>query len=134
MNPQGTYVLFMRFRNASDIEVGALGTCHFEPGIYCYVGSAMGGLDQRVGRHLSHEKAMRWHIDRLTVAADEMEAYESYPDFVPECELGRMAESCGGVPAVDGFGCSDCHCRTHLFKINAGSAEALVDKAGLRHF
>lgn len=131
---KGTYVLFMFFKETVDTDVGALGRCHLEPGMYCYVGSAMGGLDQRVSRHLSSEKAMRWHIDRITVLADRMEAYESYPDPVGECELARLASVCGASCAIEGFGCSDCHCRTHLFKLDPDHMSDLIHVAGLHPF
>ena len=103
MSPQvrkGTYVLFLRFSSPFEGEVGSLGIVRLEPGEYCYIGSAMGGLDQRLRRHLSKEKRIRWHIDRLTLAADSMEAYESYPDPVPECTLARMAEDSGCTPVL----------------------------------
>ena len=134
MSPQvrkGTYVLFLRFSSPFEGEVGSLGTVRLEPGEYCYIGSAMGGLDQRLRRHLSKEKRIRWHIDRLTLAAESMEAYESYPDPVPECTLARMAEDSGCTPASDGFGCSDCSCRTHLFSVDPGSKSELIKRASI---
>lgn len=131
---RGTYILAITLGSDLETEVGALGTLFFPAGTYCYVGSAMGGLDQRVSRHLSRTKTVRWHIDRLTLAADSVEAYESYPDPVPECELASMAVGCGMGPAADGFGCSDCHCRTHLFSATEASIARLVSEAGLVSF
>lgn len=114
---KGTYVLFITLLDSRDIEVGALGIQRFGKGTYCYVGSAMNGLDQRISRHKSKDKTLRWHADYLTVAADGVEAAESYPDPIPECELAMRMEACGAIPFIDGFGCSDCKCRTHLFKV-----------------
>ncbi len=131
---RGTYILVLTLAADREIAVGALGPCRFPAGQYCYVGSAAGGLDQRIGRHLRAEKKLKWHIDYLTVCADRCEAYESYPDPVPECELARMAEACGGRPAVDGFGCSDCRCRTHLFMTDGKALARLVALARLRPF
>ncbi len=131
---KGTYVLVITLGTDTDIEVGALGKHHFHSGKYCYVGSAMGGLDQRVSRHISKEKKMRWHIDRLTIVADSVYAYESYPDFIPECELARMAVACGMTPAMRGFGCSDCSCGTHLFEAPEGSVERLATVSGMHPF
>lgn len=128
---RGTYVLALTFCSPADAEAGALGPVHLEPGTYCYVGSAMGGLDQRLSRHLSRTKTLRWHIDHLTVICDRAEAWESYPRFLPECELARLAEECGMVPAAEGFGCSDCRCRTHLFRAGEDSVQSLVSRAGL---
>ena len=94
----------------------------------------MGGLDQRVSRHLARCKGIRWHIDRLTTVCDGSEAWESYPDFIGECELARIAEECGGIPEMDGFGCSDCSWRTHLFRMDSGAADELVSRARLERF
>jgi Uri superfamily endonuclease len=131
---KGTYVLFMEFSEDKDIQVGSLGECHLECGTYCYVGSAMGGIEQRVGRHLASTKVVRWHIDRLTLISDHKEAYISYPDFIPECDLAKMAEGCGAAPVIKGFGCSDCHCYTHLFMINDEVKEKMITNARLVPF
>lgn len=134
MKRMGTYVLVITLGSDLTTEVGALGTLSFPAGVYLYTGSALGGLDQRVSRHIRHEKTVKWHIDRLTVAADSVIAYESYPDYVPECELASMARDCGMVPSVDGFGCSDCSCRTHLFRVTDGSLDLLISRARLEPF
>ena len=134
MKRMGTYVLIITLGSDLTTEVGALGTLSFPAGVYLYTGSALGGLDQRVSRHIRHEKTVKWHIDRLTVAADSVIAYESYPDYVPECELASMACDCGMVPSVDGFGCSDCSCRTHLFRVTDGSLDLLISRARLEPF
>ena len=134
MKRMGTYVLIITLGSDLTTEVGALGTLSFPAGVYLYTGSALGGLDQRVSRHIRHEKTVKWHIDRLTVAADSVIAYESYPDYVPECELASMAGDCGMVPSVDGFGCSDCSCRTHLFRVTDGSLDLLISRARLEPF
>ena len=134
MKRMGTYVLVITLGSDLTTEVGALGTLSFPAGVYLYTGSALGGLDQRVSRHIRHEKTVKWHIDRLTVAADSVIAYESYPDYVPECELASMAGDCGMVPSVDGFGCADCSCRTHLFRVTDGSLDLLISRARLEPF
>lgn len=131
---RGTYVLSITLGSDLDIEVGALGTLHFSEGLYCYAGSAMGGIDQRVSRHIRREKTVKWHVDHLTTRADSVEAWTSYPDFIPECELASMAVECGMVPSVRGFGCSDCRCPTHLFLADGDSLMSLVARAGLEPF
>ena len=131
MNRPGTYILEISLSAPADLEVGALGMIHFDPGTYVYVGSAMGGLDQRISRHCSRDKTLRWHIDYLTVAADQVIGHESFPDPIPECTLARMAEDIGMEPAVPGFGCSDCGCRTHLFKATREQVRDMVRDAGL---
>lgn len=131
---KGTYVLLLDLFSPKDIETGSLGILHFDAGRYCYVGSAMGGLDQRLSRHLRKEKKIRWHIDRLTVNADASEAWESYPEYIDECMLAHYAERCGMIPAHRGFGCSDCKCVTHLFLVPEGTDGLLIKECGLSRF
>lgn len=131
MRRKGTYILLIRLGSDAEVRVGALGTFHFPAGEYCYVGSAMGGLEQRLRRHLAREKTLKWHADYLTTIADGVEAMVSYPDPVPECMLARMAAECGMTPSVKGFGCSDCRCATHLFSCDADSVARLAAEAGL---
>lgn len=126
---KGTYALFITLDRELNITVGAKGPHTFQPGTYCYVGSARAGLDQRLKRHLAHDKVLKWHVDYLTTSCVGSEAWESYPDFIPECDLGRIAESCGGIPEMHGFGCSDCDCWTHLFKVDDGIKTNIIRKA-----
>ena len=134
MMRRGTYVLTITLGSDREIAVGALGTFLFEAGTYCYVGSAMGGLDQRLRRHLTRDKVHKWHVDYLVAEATDVRALESYPDPVPECELARMALECGMEPSAKGFGCSDCRCRTHLFRADPASIARLSAEAGLVSF
>ncbi len=131
---KGTYVLFVTFEQDININVGAKGHHLFKAGTYCYVGSAMAGIDQRLRRHLAHEKCLKWHIDYLTVKCDRSEAWESYPDFIPECDLGHLIEECGGIPEMEGFGCSDCGCRTHLFRVTSEVCEMVMSRAHLHRY
>ncbi len=128
MRRRGVYVLFLRFDDVVETEAGALGHISLPAGDYCYVGSAMGGLDQRVSRHLSSEKTIRWHIDYLTTVCNDMHAFELEGDNVTECDLADLMLKNGNLPAVNGFGCSDCDCQTHLFKVDRERTEkALID-------
>ncbi len=124
---KGTYVLFLRFRDDVETEVGSLGRIFLKAGDYCYVGSAMGGLDQRLSRHLKHQKNKRWHIDYLTSMCDDMHAYEHEGPSPSECELARLMVSLGSVPAAKGFGCSDCDCQTHLFRVDVKTVEKALE-------
>ena len=131
---KGTYVLFLRFSKDVETEVGSLGTVRLGAGDYCYVGSAMGGLDQRLSRHLSHDKRIRWHIDRLTIICDDMCAYEHEGTDLPECVLAEKIGSIGNTPVVKGFGCSDCDCQTHLFRVDGDRTIESLCKLGMRPF
>ena len=130
---KGTYLLFLVFRRPCSVTAGALGMLDIPPGEYCYVGSAMNGLDERLERHLSREKRIRWHIDHLTMSADEMYAFVSLPP-VPECALSETAERCGCRPVFKGFGCSDCRCGTHLFLTDEASKQRLLRETGVTSF
>jgi len=121
----GTYVLVLELPEGFQGPVGALGSKHLNPGLYAYVGSARGGLDQRLSRHLSKEKCMRWHIDRLTVVAQHKKAYEFQEGKMSECELAEWLITNDAVPSLKGFGCSDCACDTHLFSIDHRCCEKL---------
>lgn len=132
---KGTYVLLLTFDSDREAEVGALGTHLLHAGTYCYVGSAMGGLDQRVSRHLRRDKRVKWHIDHLTTVCDRLSAWESWPDHVPEGDLARMAAECGMIPAINRFGCSD-HPEdgTHLFRADGDSAALLISSCRMEPF
>lgn len=131
-NRKGTYVLFMVLPEDVELDVGSLGRICLEAGGYCYVGSAMNGLDQRVRRHLSHEKNIRWHIDYITSLAINMEAYSSEcPGAVPECKIAEAAALLGFQPTVRGFGSSDCRCYSHLLSVPDGGKMLLVASLGM---
>lgn len=117
----GTYTLVLERRGDDAIEVGALGERPFPAGWYAYTGSALGsGGFGRVDRHRAvaagENDTRHWHVDYLlgdpataidrvvTTAADAECAVASAVD-------GPAAE---GFGRVDGFGCSDCDCRSHL--------------------
>jgi len=121
---KGTYILIFGMPE-TQIEVGALGIVDVREGTYCYVGSAMNGLDQRIGRHLSKKKEPHWHIDHLTNICKEIKAYEAAVPEMTECELGKIVLDNGGSGVVKGFGCSDCKCLTHLFFLTENSKEKL---------
>ncbi len=130
---KGTYALFITLTEDTELGVGSLGNILFGAGEYCYAGSAMNGLEQRICRHLSHEKKMRWHIDRLTTVASKIEAYGSeYPGSVAECGIADAAASLGFVPVARGFGSSDCRCFSHLLSVPDGGKAKLVERLGMR--
>jgi Uri superfamily endonuclease len=114
---KGIYCLV--FRNPACTEtIGALGPVTFRKGWHIYVGSALGsGGLARLGRHVAHsrtrEKTPKWHVDRLSVSGSFSLRYtvHALTDDRLEC---RLAETLGGL-SVPSFGCSDCHCPSHLF-------------------
>ena len=117
----GVYALVISVGKSIRIKVGALGALRFEKGMYIYVGSAQKGLKKRVQRHLRREKRMFWHIDYLlnikTVKVTKVFCRNAEKDA--ECKIA-MEIGKHGV-AVDGFGSSDCRCKSHLFRIKGCS-------------
>ena len=63
-----------------------------------------------------------------------MHALEHEGTSISECGLGRMIEEAGGEPAVGGFGCSDCKCQTHLFRVDAERTERMLLDSGMVFF
>ena len=114
---KGVYVLIIQLNGDTAVSVGALGTLAFKKGLYAYVGSSQTNMEQRIRRHLRREKQFFWHIDYLlnSSAAKIVQVFHKQADKVEECAiamaLGERGES------IDGFGCSDCKCRSHLFRI-----------------
>jgi Uri superfamily endonuclease len=114
---KGIYVLLLKGEGCR-LTVGSLGERVFSPGWYGYIGSAQGsGGFARVRRHrilsLQRDRSPRWHIDYLLLDPRFRLRYVLCGPTGEdgECLLaGRI-----GPPAVAGFGCSDCHCPSHLF-------------------
>lgn len=114
----GIYVLIIQLRSDADVTVGKLGTLHFTEGLYAYVGSAQVALEKRIERHLRKEKRVFWHIDRLlqNPAAKILRVFTRTALKTEECKVAKQIAAKG--EAVKGFGCSDCKCQAHLFRIS----------------
>ncbi len=126
---KGVYVLIIQVGEDIGVNVGALGELTFKKGLYAYVGSAQNNLEQRVKRHLRREKRKFWHVDYLLDgdAAKVVEVLYRQGSKAEEClvacEISKRGE------AIVGFGCSDCHCKSHLFHV--GEYEFLRDGVSL---
>lgn len=117
MAKKGIYCLILKTCGAV-CSVGALGEVTFPAGWYIYVGSALGpGGLSRVDRHIRVHRGEgghrhRWHIDRLLTdrrfALTAAVLGETAGQL--ECTLARHL----GGDGIQGFGCSDCRCTTHL--------------------
>ena len=114
---RGVYVLIIQVDENVDVNVGALGKLTFEKGLYAYVGSAQANLEQRIKRHLGKEKRLFWHIDYLLneSAARIVKVLYKQANRIEECKIAKVIGEIG--ESVDGFGCSDCSCKSHLFRI-----------------
>jgi Uri superfamily endonuclease len=115
---KGIYVLIIHVTKDVNVNIGALGKTAFTKGLYAYVGSAQANMEQRIKRHLRKEKRLFWHIDYLlnSNSAKIVKVLHKKADKTEECAVAK-ALSEKGKP-VHGFGCSDCHCRSHLFHID----------------
>jgi Uri superfamily endonuclease len=110
-------VLIIQVDKKVDVNVGALGKLTFEKGLYAYIGSAQTNLEQRIKRHLAKEKRLFWHIDYLLndSAARIVKVLYKQADKTEECNLAKAIGEKG--KPKDSFGCSDCNCKSHLFRI-----------------
>lgn len=111
----GTYCLILRLDTPKAIQIGRLGRGFFPKGYYVYVGSALNGLEQRIGRHLSPRKKKHWHIDYLMEHTRTIGTQEIYSIEKRECTFSeKVGNISQGIP-MEGFGSSDCLCNSHLY-------------------
>ncbi len=117
----GAYLLFIRLDRQIDLQVGKLGKFHLEPGVYIYVGSAMGGFGRRIPRYLSAHRKIKWHIDYLLEKA-KLEAILLLPSStkIEQQVAARLAKMEGIREVAPGFGASDSSDKTHLFMVDEG--------------
>jgi Uri superfamily endonuclease len=115
---KGVYVLIISVGKDIKVNVGALGSIFFERGLYAYVGSAQNGLERRVQRHLRKAKKKFWHIDYPLDddAVRIVKVFYKEAEKSEECRIARKLSEKG--VAVKRFGCSDCGCVSHLFRVN----------------
>ena len=51
MRTPGIYALVLRVEASTEMAIGRLGRANVPEGYYLYLGSALGGLSQRLARH-----------------------------------------------------------------------------------
>ncbi len=121
---RGIYTLVVNIPQDIALRVGSLGLTKISPGIYVYVGSAIGSrgepLRRRVFRHLSREKRIKWHIDYLLTLNNVhvVAVIAAHTELKLECNLVRELISRGFKPAIRGFGSSDCKCTSHFLRLD----------------
>lgn len=126
----GAYVLAVRLRERTTLDIPRLGNPRLQPGLYAYSGSARGpgGLAARIGRHLRPEKPRRWHIDWLTAAGVDQVYWQQGGD---ECAMAGRLMAAGATVPVPGFGSSDCReCPSHLLRLTT----AVLARAAAGHW
>jgi len=110
----GCYLFVIRLLADRDILIGSKGLLRFKQGYYIYVGSAKANLAKRMARHQRKRKKYHWHIDYLREHSEFHAAIPIRSSENLEHELARGISDIADWQ-VDGFGCSDCHCASHLF-------------------
>ena len=110
-----TYILMLFLPRPRRISVGALGPVKFESGIYFYVGSGGRNPARRIARHARPHKKKFWHIDYLSAHARVIGALVFDASRSLECLIA--AALAGAFTPLPRFGCSDCACTSHLFRV-----------------
>ena len=115
---KGIYVLIIQLTEDTEAYVGSLGRISFKQGLYAYVGSAQNNLEKRIKRHFRKEKCMFWHIDYLLDLDSALIIDVLYKNAKKseECITARTINAKG--LSINGFGSSDCRCKSHLFRID----------------
>ncbi len=116
---KGVYVLIIEVSRDIDVKIGSLGEVRFEKGLYAYAGSGQNSLFKRIERHLSDEKKIFWHVDYLLDCGFSKVARVFYKEGPKSLECRTAAQLSEYGIGVPGFGCSDCKCGAHLFKISS---------------
>lgn len=115
-SPKGIYILLLQSGECT-LSIGSLGQTRFSSGWYGYIGSAQGaGGFARVRRHqtlsLHRNHRPHWHIDYLLLNRHFRLRHIICGKTEEECECS-LADILTH-PGIQGFGCSDCHCSSHL--------------------
>jgi sugar fermentation stimulation protein A len=110
----GVYLLVLKLEASFTLPIPRIGSPELMPGWYVYVGSAKTNLHQRIARHLRKRKKLHWHIDYLLQQSSSVKAFPIRTAADLECRLARDVLK-SAAAQVDGFGCSDCSCDSHLF-------------------
>jgi len=132
---RGAYCLCIDVSADIEVRVGSLGLIAFPPGGYVYVGSALNSLEPRITRHMKTSEGKHhvthWHIDYLLrePAVTLESIYYTESGVRMECLLAARVADYGGP--VEGFGCSDCKCRSHLYRVKGFD---FLEKMGLKRW
>jgi Uri superfamily endonuclease len=99
------------------VQIGRWREIDIQPGYYIYVGSAFGpgGVRARVSRHCRTDKPKHWHIDYLREFVILLGVWVSYEPERLEHQWAQALYGLEKMTPIQGFGCSDCRCYSHLF-------------------
>lgn len=121
---KGIYALVIGFAKKVVVSTRSLGDVAFTPGIWVYVGSALGtgstGLHHRIKRHFSSTKKLHWHIDFLVdKTGPPMEVIWARTERAMECQVVQALKQRPDFEiGPSGFGSSDCAatCGSHVLR------------------
>ncbi len=116
---EGVYILLVNVERDIYLEIGRLGKIKFEKGNYAYVGSAQNNLGKRLERHFSSKKKIHWHIDYFlsNKSVKIGKAFFKNSGKKEECRIAKILSK--NEQPIKKFGCSDCSCYSHLFRIKS---------------
>jgi Uri superfamily endonuclease len=114
---KGIYILLIKISRTAKAKIGSLGEITLPKGTYAYVGSAQNSLEKRIARHKSKNKKIFWHIDYVLAlkCAKIIKVFCKKAGKAEECKTARKLSKTG--TSVKNFGCSDCKCESHFFRI-----------------
>lgn len=130
---KGVYALVVRVPQTTTIVIGRLGRIDFHAGFYVYIGSALNSLPGRISRHMKKSKKNHWHIDYLLGGLDVRVIRVGWKGSARrvECLIARRVGEGSGA-SMEGFGCGDCGCDSHLHYFpRLEQAVASLSEAGL---
>lgn len=117
MSNKGSYALILRCDRSESILIGQLGQMRLQTGFYIYAGSAFGpgGVNARLRHHYQIAANPRWHLDYLRAGCEPMEHWFTHDPERREHDWAATLLTLPGFNApMQGFGSSDCRCKTHL--------------------
>jgi Uri superfamily endonuclease len=118
----GTYALVLVSCSHQLIQIGKLGRLAVQSGYYVYVGSAFGpgGLKARIAHHVKISRRPHWHIDYLRSVLHLNQVWYTYDSKRQEHRWADLVRCLTGATIpIQGFGASDCSCKSHLFAFTA---------------
>ena len=129
----GTYALIIKSSFKTRIQIGRWRQIDIEPGYYIYVGSALGlaGFYLVYQGIFKKKKNKHWHIDYLRNFVSPFSVWCSYDSNHLEHQWALALGNMKGISSIQGFGCSDCNCYSHLFwSISVPDYASFANKVG----
>lgn len=119
-NRHGTYALVFNCSTSFQAVVGKLGPVYLSSGYWIYVGSAfgLGGLRSRLSHHLKPSHRPHWHLDYIKSTLRLVEIWTTTDTIKREHDWAAIVSTFNGASRpIEGFGATDCTCRSHLIHL-----------------